>query len=336
MSANASLPATISDSMVSMICSPWSAVALALFFTGLACSRTPMNEQHVTDGSGAGGGVSTVPSGGTSGTIGGTIGGAVTAGSSADFGGAAGGGGTGGVSGGTSASQGGRDDGGVLGGTRGPTGGQSFGGSFTTSGGGIGGATSIGQAGVTTSGGGGGAGGLGGGGGSGGTGGACAPASTLPCTCDNGMSGSFVCLPNQVFSECVCGTPALMRVRNGVIGTWTGTATTPWVAPYPVTFTFDSYSHYSAKCLQSGCIALYYGTDEDSPLKQYDITDIQANGDADGTIDLVYNASGPADSPTQEDLKGISLSADTSRLQFYFMHFGEYGPLQYDLQRDPS
>ncbi|MGA9654610.1 MAG: hypothetical protein WBV96_11930 [Polyangia bacterium] len=119
-----------------------------------------------------------------------------------------------------------------------------------------------------------------------------------------------------------------MRVRNGFIGTWTGTATA-FGNTWPVTFTFDSYTHYSAKSLQAGISALYYGSDDDSPLKLYNITDLQANGDATGTIVIYFSAN----DTDLDNLEGIELSADGSNLQFYFMHFGEYGPLQYDLQR---
>jgi hypothetical protein len=163
--------------------------------------------------------------------------------------------------------------------------------------------------------------------------GSCRAGSTLPCTCDNGLQGSRICLPSHVYSECGCGTAELMRVRNGIIGTWSGTATTPWVDPYAVTFTFDSYSHYSDKSLNPDYSALYYGADEDSPLKRYDVTDMQANGDAKGTIDIVFMIDGPPGSSTLDTLEGIRLSADGDRLQFYVMHLGTYGPLQYELQR---
>jgi hypothetical protein len=154
----------------------------------------------------------------------------------------------------------------------------------------------------------------------------CVAASTLSCTCDNGLSGTIICLPSHVYSECGCGTAALMRVRNGIIGTWTGTATAFGIS-WPVTFTFDSYTHYSAKSLQAGISALYYGSDDDSPLKRYDITDVQANGDANGTIVIYFSAN----DTNFDTLQGIQLSADSSHLKFYFMHGGA-GPLTYDLQ----
>jgi hypothetical protein len=32
-------------------------------------------------------------------------------------------------------------------------------------------------------------------------------------------------------------------------------------------------------------------------------------------------------------LEGVALAADLRYLKFYYMHVGQYGPLQYDLQR---
>jgi hypothetical protein len=157
----------------------------------------------------------------------------------------------------------------------------------------------------------------------------CGSGETLPCVCANGLAGHRICLLGGVFSECGCGTPELMRVRDGVIGTWTGTATTPWLPPYRVTFTFDSYSHYSAHSLEGTTPALYYGIDDDSPSKQYSITNIQSNGNATGYIDVYF---GPGN-VTRDTLQEIALSADGNRLQFWFMQAGAYGPLQYDLQR---
>lgn len=159
----------------------------------------------------------------------------------------------------------------------------------------------------------------------------CAPGSTQSCSCNNGLVGSRICLPNLIFSECGCGTEALMRVKTGVIGTWTGTVTTPYHATnYHVTFTFDSYSHYSAKALDGdGTPALYYGTDDDTPNKRYGITDIQANGDATGTIDICYDIGGC----NRNKLQAIQLSSDLSQLKFFIMYLDQYGPLAYDLTR---
>ncbi len=160
----------------------------------------------------------------------------------------------------------------------------------------------------------------------------CPPGSTQSCTCDNGLLGTRICLANLSYSECGCGTEALMRVKTGIIGTWTGTVTTPFWPTYHATITFDSYSHYAAKAAPdgNGVSALYYGDDGDSPDRRYDITDIQANGDAKGTIDVCFDVSGCNNLSSMEAIK---LSADLSRLSFYIMYRYESGPLQYDLTR---
>jgi hypothetical protein len=157
---------------------------------------------------------------------------------------------------------------------------------------------------------------------------ACTLGNVQACTCDNGLNGTRLCLPSLLWSECGCGTDALMRVKNGMIGEWTGTATNPWTSPYQVLFTFDSYSHYSARSSGVSTSALYYGTDADSPLKHYSVDDMQSNGNARGTIDIFFDPN-----TVQDKLDNIALSADLNRLKFSFMHFDQYGPLQYDLVR---
>jgi hypothetical protein len=158
----------------------------------------------------------------------------------------------------------------------------------------------------------------------------CARGSTQPCSCPNGSVGSMICLSSLVFSECGCGTESLMRVKNGIIGTWTGSVTTPFWPTYHATFTFDSYTHYSAKAASdaNGVPALYYGTDDDTPNKRYGITDIQANGDATGTIDIC-----DVGGCNRNKLQAVQMSADLSQLKFYIMYQDQYGPLEYDLTR---
>jgi hypothetical protein len=127
-----------------------------------------------------------------------------------------------------------------------------------------------------------------------------------------------------------------MSVKNAVLGTWTGIATTPWVPPYQVTFTFDNYTHYSARSLQGTQPALYYGIDDNSLAKLYEIQTLLANGDAIGTIDIVFSTSQLPGQATRDLLEGVHLSVDGTRLQFYYLHVlsdGVYGPMQYDLQR---
>jgi hypothetical protein len=120
-----------------------------------------------------------------------------------------------------------------------------------------------------------------------------------------------------------------MRVRDGVLGDWFGTAAPPWTSPYPVRFAFDSYTHYSAWSSSASFSALYFGPDDESPDKRYSIDEIEANGEATGTIDIRLGFG----STVRNKLADITLSADLNHLQFSYTYCDQYGPLQYALQR---
>jgi len=131
---------------------------------------------------------------------------------------------------------------------------------------------------------------------------------------------------------------ALAHVRSGFPGHWQGVVTTPWVPPYDVTLTFGADGSYSGACQWSSnmcCVAFYYGTDDDTPLKQYALDTVTATGQVGGPIDIIYNyqAAGYAESGYQGDLRHVELDATGNRLRFEFWYGGEYGPLKFDLAR---
>jgi hypothetical protein len=159
--------------------------------------------------------------------------------------------------------------------------------------------------------------------------GSCTVGSLSPCACDHGPDGLRFCLPSLVFGECMCGMDASTRVKLGMLGDWSGTATNPWSGTYPVLFTFDNTYHYSCRSLDPKWTALYYGTDEDSPNKTYSTGGVNLDGSVGGTITIVFEAG----NTVENKLDNISVSSDLKHLTFSFKHFGDYGPLQYDLQR---
>jgi hypothetical protein len=53
------------------------------------------------------------------------------------------------------------------------------------------------------------------------------------------------------------------------------------------------------------------------------------DGSVGGTITIVFEAG----NTVENKLDNISVSSDLKHLTFSFKHFGDYGPLQYDLQR---
>ena len=123
----------------------------------------------------------------------------------------------------------------------------------------------------------------------------------------------------------------LDELATGVIGTWVGCVTTPWTPMYKVTFVFREDGTYSAKSGEGldgeRMLALYYGTDKDSPLKRYALTDLQASGLGLGEIDVYWEMG----SVVRDDLRNIRLMGD--KLEFEFFHFGQYGPITFRLNR---
>ena len=117
----------------------------------------------------------------------------------------------------------------------------------------------------------------------------------------------------------------LADLQEGLLGTWVGCVTTPWVAPYPVVLTFRDDGTYSSVALVPGEPAMYYGSDDDSPEKQYAVNDLQDNLEGVGEIDVYF---GP-DNTNRGELRNIRLM--DNQLEFEFFHRGQYGPLTYEL-----
>jgi hypothetical protein len=121
------------------------------------------------------------------------------------------------------------------------------------------------------------------------------------------------------------------ELRTGVIGTWVGCATTPWTPMYKVTLVLREDGTYSAKSGEGldgqRMLALYYGTDKDSPLKRYALTDLQASGLGLGEIDVYWDSG----SVVRDDLRNVRLMGD--KLEFEMFHFGQYGPIAFRLNR---
>jgi len=134
----------------------------------------------------------------------------------------------------------------------------------------------------------------------------------------------------------------LSGVRVAMVGRWHGQVTTPWTTPYEVDVTFDADGHYSARCSEPAiaccCSAFYYGTDDDTPIKQWRVNDATLGGNVFGQIDIAFdyrNERGvdyglPA---WQGELSNIERNAAGDGLRFQFATSSGYGPLHYDLRR---
>jgi hypothetical protein len=115
-----------------------------------------------------------------------------------------------------------------------------------------------------------------------------------------------------------------------MVGTWVGCATTPWTSPYWVTVSFQSDGTYSARADENRdalvSSAFYYGSDADSPLKVYEVDDLQADLEGVGQIDVVFDVG----TVTRDELRNIRLMGD--QLAFEYFHF-DHGPITYELWR---
>jgi hypothetical protein len=130
------------------------------------------------------------------------------------------------------------------------------------------------------------------------------------------------------FADAPITVSTLAELEQGMLGTWAGCVSTPWVEPYWVTITFRDDGTYSGRAM-AGSVqpAFYYGTDDDSPDKLYALNDLQDSLKGIGQIDIVFFPG----STNRGDLRNISLMGD--QLEFEFFHRSEYGPLTYQLYR---
>lgn len=136
------------------------------------------------------------------------------------------------------------------------------------------------------------------------------------------------------FEESGITATTFAELASGVIGRWSGCASTPWTPPYRVDVEFRADGTYSAKSDEvlddQAMTALYYGVDEDSPYKSYAINDVQASMKGVGQIDLVFDVDRPG---TRGDLRNIRLMGDKLELEVFNR---EYGPVTLQLDREGS
>jgi hypothetical protein len=135
------------------------------------------------------------------------------------------------------------------------------------------------------------------------------------------------------FQESPISISTFDELNSGIIGTWDGCVTTPWLPAYFVSVTFRDDGTYSATSTEvldgQEMVAMYYGTDAESPSKVYAINDIQASNKGIGQIDVFFDVG----TVVRDELRNIRLMGD--KLEFEVFHFGRYGPLTFQLDRRP-
>jgi hypothetical protein len=128
-------------------------------------------------------------------------------------------------------------------------------------------------------------------------------------------------------------------------GDWRGAVTTPWTQPYSVLASFGADGSYSARCVENSdvdgggcCRAFYYGSDRNSALKRWSLTQASPDGSVSGSIDIAFCYDGePCYAPAwQGELRRLERDATGNRLAFEFWRNDGYGPVRFDLERAAS
>jgi hypothetical protein len=165
---------------------------------------------------------------------------------------------------------------------------------------------------------------------------ACVPGRSLPCACVNGLSGAQVCTSAGTFGTCTCAEVPpdrrLGKMRDGLVGTWVGTQTNPWGEPCPTMLNFESSGHYSAHSPGDICPVFYYGPNDDSPRRRYELTGVQASGEGLGEIEIVDSSS---ETTRRHELRHVNLDGEERTLSFELWREGD-GPLVFSLTRHPG
>ncbi len=161
-----------------------------------------------------------------------------------------------------------------------------------------------------------------------------APAIDLTTTVDLAAPVDLAVDPGAVLP---CGrvgtapTDPLARVQFGIVGNWRGTMTCPWQSASQVEVDIHADGTYQAKELVAPPDALsatpmYY--DSDPETGQVDVQNLLGDGSATGWLTLAWLS-------YQEPMTEVRLNADFSTLHFTFYHFGQYGPISYQLSCVP-
>jgi hypothetical protein len=127
----------------------------------------------------------------------------------------------------------------------------------------------------------------------------------------------------------------LEALRSAMIGHWYGNVTTPWVPAYAAFLSFEPTGHYASRSLNPDEPAFYYGTDLDTDLKRWALTDLTVLGAASGTIDIAFNYGGANFGLPgwAGELSDVTVDTAGNRLRLSFSTSTGYGPVRFDMWR---
>jgi hypothetical protein len=117
----------------------------------------------------------------------------------------------------------------------------------------------------------------------------------------------------------------LSEINQKLKGTWFGTVETPWIDPYHIVFKYYEGNIYSCyNITNNGIPGFYYGTDQDSSIKQIRMKNMLTDGSCEGEITILF---GPCSSNIDQ-IKDLKFYNDYRNLTFSIWHHNVYGPLR--------
>lgn len=129
----------------------------------------------------------------------------------------------------------------------------------------------------------------------------------------------------------------LAQIRHDVVGHWRGVVATPWEPVYEVFVAFDADGHYASRSLHAYLPAFYYGTDLDTDLKKWALSDVASSGVASGTIDIAFQYGSTFGLPAWSGkLQDVTVDAAAGRLSLSFLTSDGHGQVRFTLWRCPQ
>lgn len=108
-------------------------------------------------------------------------------------------------------------------------------------------------------------------------------------------------------------TATFQAAQRNLPGYYLGVASSLWVAPYSIALIIDSRGHYSAYTTdQFELGTAFSGSDDDSPLKQLSLNQINIKKEISGSITNVFNAG----TSNISEIQGLQFSAAFDTLKF--------------------
>ncbi len=130
-------------------------------------------------------------------------------------------------------------------------------------------------------------------------------------------------LPNNFFDP--IHEENLNVVKSKIVGTWFGKVETPWTDPYHIVFKLTDSNVYSCyNITNNGYNAFYYGSDQDSSIKQFKIKNILSDGSAEGEMIQLFTSR----TTNIDFIKDLRFYNDYRNLSFVIWHGSNRNPIK--------